>query len=856
MKRLAALLLATTLLSGPSQAQTNPAFLDALDQITVHLDQPSTPQDLQNKIKVTINGQAVPIARITPREPAQSPIEKGQVVLPGTIQSALGGNEWDPNGQITKMTPVRPGVYEFVAALPAGNYQYKVAVNGSWEENYGQNFAPGGENILLSVSRDNTIVRFVVDFNNKTIKDSINHQDIVPPTTVTKPTTAPSADQKFQSFAVHLARPVTGKQLHQPIQIQINNGPARPVLPREVLDHPRYLYQKSDLGPTYSLTSTTFKVWSPVSTQSTLLLYPSPTAQATRRIPMKLGANGVWYIQVQGNLHGTYYQYEFHRPHETLRAADIYAKAASRDSTRSLVLDLNQTNPQNWPPARPFTSRNQADAIIYEAHIRDLTVHPSSGVRPAYRGKYLGLSQESTTVPNTNTPSALQYIKSLGVTHLHLLPFQNFNPAHSDQYNWGYETTLFNVPEEQYSTRPQDPITTIRETKQMIAALQKNGLGVVLDVVYNHSVPSHGPESAFWATVPYYYFRTNDQGQVLNESGVGNALHDERPMVRKFIRESLVFWTDEYNLDGYRFDLLGMFTPDTVRDLTQAIRKANPAALVYGEPWTGGGPNRSPKGTLKGQRVAVFNDIFRNLLRGGLDQPTPGYIDGAPFDRPTFERSLLGSIDDFAASPQETVNYASAHDNLTLLDKITGANPAPDLETAKASLRLAGAAVLLSQGIPFLEGGVELGRTKGGNHNSYNAGDAANQFDWQRGLQFADVAAYYKGLIALRRAHPAFRLATADQVRQSMKVLPWHTLPAEVVAYELDGTLAKDPWSKIRVYFSNRQEPVQLTLPQGTWQIAVQGQTIDLQAKQPAPQAIVLPPLSTLVIVRKSPNGP
>ena len=438
-------------------------------------------------------------------------------------------------------------------------------------------------------------------------------------------------------------------------------------------------------------------------------------------------------------------------------------------------------------------------------------------------------------------------MKNLGVTHLHLLPFQNFNPAHSNQYNWGYETTLFNVPEEQYSTDPTNPITTILETKQMIAAVQRAGIGVILDVVYNHSVPSEGPGSAFWQTVPFYYFRTNDQGQVLNESGVGNALHDERPMVRKFIRDSLVFWTNEYNLDGYRFDLIGMFTPETNADLTRAIKAAKPNMVVYGEPWTGGGPNRSPKGALKRTPATPSSTTpFRNILRGGLDEAGLGYIDGAPLaDRLVFNQTLQGSTDLFTTSPQETINYVSAHDNLTLWDTVIMSRPEASLESHKRSLKLAGAVVLLSQGVPFLEGGAEISREKGGNHNSYNAGDLVNRYDWQRARLFRDVEAHYQDLIALRKAHPAFRLRTTDQIQKAMTVLPWSDLPENVVAFTLDGSVVNDPWRKILVLFHNGLQPTPVTLPEGNWRA---GLVEGIDRGRPVPKSTVLPPLSTTVL--------
>ncbi|MFN7211278.1 MAG: alpha-amylase family glycosyl hydrolase, partial [Aggregatilineales bacterium] len=259
--------------------------------------------------------------------------------------------------------------------------------------------------------------------------------------------------------------------------------------------------------------------------------------------------------------------------------------------------------------------------------MRDLTADAASGVPEALRGKYLGFARTGTRSPS-GAKTGLDYLRDLGVTDLHLLPIQNFNPKNSGVYNWGYETNLFNVPEEQYSTNPNDPIKTILETKTMFQAIRNAGMRVVMDVVYNHTVPAKGEESAFWETVPYYYFRTNDAGQVLNESGVGNAMHDDRPMVRKYIRDSVLYWVKEYGVDGYRFDLIGMFTKSTVQNLTQALRQVRSDIVLYGEPWTGGGPTRFGKGSQRGTGFAVFNDNIRNAMRGDLDGTRAGFVMG------------------------------------------------------------------------------------------------------------------------------------------------------------------------------------------------------------------------------------
>ncbi|MBB6049767.1 type I pullulanase [Armatimonas rosea] len=810
-----------------------PAFLDALDEIRYWLPQSLTPERLAPRFRVRVGAQSIPVVAVSGGEPAAPVRDPNNVVLAGTIQVALGGREWNPAGTETQLTRLAEGVYELVVSLPAGSYAYKLTRGGSWDENYGAGFVPGGANIALTVPKAQ-LVRFVVDFGKKTIQDSINQPATVPlPTALPERSRAAAPPARFQSVRLRLARKLTAAEVAQPLRVQFEREPERVVYVREALSDPLFHYAGGDLGAHWSRTQTTFTLWSPVAEQVTLVL-------GEKRHALKRGTAGVWRVTVPGDWHGTPYHYELRSYGQSRRAADIYGVAATADSARSVVADLSRTNPPGWPAPRPFVGKRATDALVYELHVRDFTIHPSSGVKPEWRGKYLGLAQKS------------EYLARLGVTHVHLLPIQNFNAAHSKTYNWGYETTLFNVPEEQYATQPDgDPLARIREVKTLIAALQRRGLGVVLDVVYNHTVPSEGALSAFWECVPYYYFRSNDKGELLNESGVGNALHDERPMVRKFIRESLALWAREYRIDGFRFDLLGMFTKETVAELAKEIRRHNPAALIYGEPWTGGGPLRFGKGDQRGLGVAVFNDHFRNALRGELDGPGAGFSHGGRVERPALEQAVSGSLADFAAAPTETVNYVSAHDNMTFWDKTALSLP-NDPALQRAAVKLAHAAVLLSQGIPFLEGGIELGRTKGMSHNSYDAGDTANQFDWARGERFADIHAYLAGLIALRRAHPALRLHTAEQVKSTLTFLPLENGVAfRGIAFRLEGRRVKDPWSEIIVALHRFKTPSTFTLPPGPWQVAVDAQTAGTRSLGTVENRLTLAPLSATVLFRK-----
>jgi pullulanase len=664
---------------------------------------------------------------------------------------------------------------------------------------------------------------------------------------------APSGPELVQQLDIILPKKLSIDEITKPIKLMLD-GIEYEIFARNVLSEPQYLYAGTDLGPTYTRTATTFKVWSPVSETAELVLFDAAAGPPDVVVDMKRDTTGTWSVKVDGNLHGKYYQYRFRSYGVGRVAADIYAYSASQDGTRSQVVDLSRTNPTNWARSTSPKLAKPTDSVIYEIHTRDFTIDPSSGVAANLRGTYLGLAQRGTVVPGTQQATGLDYLKALGVTDIHLLPIQKFNPFNSATYNWGYETTLFNVPDARYATKPNDGINTIKEVKTMVQGIHAAGMRLVLDVVYNHTVPAKGELSAFDQTVPYFYFRTNDAGRYLNESGVGNAVNDDQLMIRKYIRESLLYWVREYKVDGFRFDLVGMFTRETVEDLTNAIRKLRPDALLYGEPWTGGGPTRFGKGAQKGMNFAVFNDNIRNAMRGDLDGTRKGFVMGGLTAPVSIQRGVVGSISfnadirDFTESPLETINYISAHDNMALWDKMEKAMPEADKNTRDRAVRLGGAIVLTSQGIPFLEGGAEMGRTKGGNPNSYNAGDAVNKFDWMRGAQFTGTTSYYAGLIALRRAHPMFRMDKADDVRKALSFFPASDASAAVVAFMIDGSVAKDSWKKAVVVYNGNNAEGEMKLPAGTWNIAVNGEKAGTVSLGTASGSLKLAPLSAYVL--------
>ncbi len=612
------------------------------------------------------------------------------------------------------------------------------------------------------------------------------------------------------------------------------------VYARDVLSADRFTPLDAELGAWYSPASTTFRTWSPVADAVEVLVYED--GATARAIALQRGEKGVWETTIEGDLHGVPYVYRLRSYGQSRIAADIHARAATADSTRSIVIDLDRTDPAGWGTVTPPTRAHKTDEIIYEIHVRDFTV--ADDTAPAeHRGKYLGLIHENPG--GGGEPStALSHLLDLGVTAVHLLPIQDFG-SERHEYNWGYWTSLFNVPESSYATDQDDPVTVTRELKQAIHGLHEAGVRVILDVVYNHT-SSSGQYSPFEQTVPYFYFRTDDDGALRNDAGVGNSVADERPMVRKYIIDSLIYWADEYRVDGYRFDLVGTHRPATVRALVEALADVRPDLTLYGEPWTGGGPTYFPKGAQRGLEFAVFNDHLRNAIRGDLDGTAIGFATGPGGDSGSIVRGVAGAIDDFTTEPIESVVYASAHDNLTLWDKIVNTQPRASDAERRAMQKLALGIVLTSQGVAFLHGGSDFARTKGGEHNSYNLGDAVNKFDWQRKAEYHDVFEYVAGLVALRRSHPAFRMHDDALVRDHVEFLRTD----DVVAYTIDGDAVGDEWSQVYVAYNGQGRERRVELPVGTWSVAVDAKRAGTAALGEAEDELRLPPYSMAVLFR------
>ena len=547
-----------------------------------------------------------------------------------------------------------------------------------------------------------------------------------------------------------------------------------------------YAYD-GDLGALYTATKTIFRLWTPLAESVKVNLYATGSdgeanSAALGVYDMTQKDKGVWEATVDGDLKNVYYTYTVKVQGVESEVVDPYAKAAGVNGNRGMVVDLDSTDPTGWENVT-FLSRKAADSIIYEAHVRDLTIDPSSGVSEANRGKFLGMT-ETGTKNSAGQSTALDHLIELGVTELHILPIFDYKTVDESstepQFNWGYDPMNYNVPEGSYSTNPYDGNVRIKELKEMVLALHNAGIRVVMDVVYNHTADS--ANSNFNLIMPGYYYRMVN-GNFSNGSGCGNETASERAMYRKFMIDSVCYWAEEFKIDGFRFDLMGLHDVETMNLLAGELRKINPDALLYGEGWTGGtsGLAESKSALKKNAKqldgIAVFSDDIRDSIKGSVfEAADKGFIsgktglkDGILFGVYGASKTVGGYVA-WASDPTQSINYASAHDNLTLADKIASSSSASAADRAKMT-RLSAAIVLTSQGIPFFQAGEEMLRSKVKedgtfDENSYKSSDAVNSIKWdlKSEEEYSHTFEYYKGLIALRKAFPEFRLDTKEAV--------------------------------------------------------------------------------------------
>ena len=538
-----------------------------------------------------------------------------------------------------------------------------------------------------------------------------------------------------------------------------------------------FAYFGNDLGAVYAEDKTVFTFWSPEALNVTVRLFTKGSdkeegAKFIADLPMSKTFENVWRAEYAGDHKNEYYTYVIDFKDKRVETVDIYAKAAGVNGERGMIVDLKSTDPEGWNDDKHIFVETPTDAIVWEVHVKDFSHSPSSGITAEHRGKYLAFTEHSTLYGEGIVPTCVDYLKNLGVTHVQITPFYDFGSvneaAQDDSYNWGYDPKNYNVPEGSYSTNPFDGNVRITECKQMIQALHDAGIGVIMDVVYNHTYQAQG--SFFDRCVPGYYYRYHKDGSWSNGSGCSNDTASEHLMYRKFMIDSVLYWAKEYHIDGFRFDLMGLHDAQTMRLIRKACDEefGKDNIILYGEGWHMGtacanGTEMANQGAIRSMPgVGAFNDNIRDAIKGSVfGAYDKGFVQcGACAER--IKSGIAGETGSWAGKASQCVNYASCHDNYALYDKLIlsergGTGYAERFDSLVSMTKLSAAIVLLSQGIPFFLAGEELCRTKFGDENSYCSSAEVNQIDWENTGHYADLILYYQGLIRLRKKLSALR---------------------------------------------------------------------------------------------------
>ena len=644
-------------------------------------------------------------------------------------------------------------------------------------------------------------------------------------------------------------------------------------LPPDFASYP--IYHGPDLGLTFHQTEARLRVWAPTADKLTLRLYAAGTGgQPSATYPMQKSEGGTWtyalpipekpaFYTVQATIGGK----------ELAEVADPYAHAVGVNGHRGALLNPALAAPAGWADDLRPALKQPTDVVLGEVHVRDFSMSPNSGIQ--HKGQFLGFTEAGTRGPN-GVVTGLDHLEELGLTHVHLLPTNDYNSTDEAaapalrRYNWGYDPLNYTVPEGSYATSATDPAARIRELKQLVQTFHNRGLRVVLDVVYNHT--ANAQASAFEQLVPGYYYRHLPDGRLSDATACGNEVASERPMVRKLIVESVAYWASQYHADGFRFDLMGVLDIETMRAVRVALDLQDHSILLYGEGWTAGpSPLPEKKRALKANmraldRIAAFGDELRDGVKGHYaDQKKPGFASGQPgldesvkfgivaaTQHPQIDYSKVNySKAPWASSPAQSINYVACHDDMVLWDKLQAANPgATEADLIKMDL-LSAAIVFTSQGIPFLPLGDESLRTKNGSHNSYNLPDSVNQIDWSRKAQYAEVYTFYRRLIALRRAHPAFRLPTQALIAKHLSFLPG--APAGTIAYQLREHAGGDAWQTITVLFNGNRKSAAIPIPPGSYKVVLrenQVKATGLSKLEQGPTPLEMPASSAIILAQ------
>lgn len=599
-------------------------------------------------------------------------------------------------------------------------------------------------------------------------------------------------------------------------------------------------YPGEDLELTVDGQGTHWRLWSPKAEGARVILYDSDrNTHAVDTIEMTRGDGGTWVAADPRQLYGRFYTFSILDKGKWLdETPGVWAKAVGTNGHRAAIIDFATTDPEGWGSDKGPDIAHINDAVIYEMHHRDFSVHPSSGI--VNKGKFLALTEKSTTNPNGES-TGIDHLKDLGITHVHILPSYDYNSVDeanlpSNQYNWGYDPYNYNAPEGSYSTNPADPAVRIREMKEMIKSLHDNGIGVIMDVVYNHTADND--KSNFSLTAPGYYYRHRPDGTYSDASACGNETASERQQMRDFIVNSVKYWAKEYHIDGFRFDLMAIHDTETMNQVAEALKEINPNIFVYGEGWTAGDSplpvaERALKENVsKMPHVAVFSDDIRDAIKGHYsDASDRGFATGKPGLEETVKIGIVGAtahpqVDyskgnnskfSYATAPTQVINYVSCHDDLMLTDKLRKSMPGASEADLQRAARLAQTIVFTSQGTPFMFAGEEIFRDKQGVHNSYKSPDSINAIDWNLRHSNKDQYEYYRELIKLRKEHPAFRMTTADQVARHLKFDK--VSEPNLISYSLTDHANGDGWKEIKLIFNGSDEAREVKIPGGDWTV-------------------------------------
>ena len=632
-------------------------------------------------------------------------------------------------------------------------------------------------------------------------------------------------------------------------------------------------YSGDDLEMTVDARGTRFALWSPKAKAATVYVYDTDlNTPPVDSLEMRLGDGGVWRAQTPAPLYGKFYTFRVtdasgRRLDET---PGVWAKATGTNGRRAAIIDFAKTDPQGWAADRGPELKAMTDAVVYEMHHRDFSIHPSSGI--VHKGKFLALTEPATRTPQ-GAATGIDHLKELGVTHVHILPSYDYNSVDeanlpANEYNWGYDPYNYNTPEGSYSTDPANPEARVREMKAMVKALHDAGIGVVMDVVYNHT--AGGDDSNFSLTAPGYYYRHRSDGTYSDASGCGNDTASERAQMRNFIINSVKYWAKEYHIDGFRFDLMAIHDMETMDAVAAELKKINPSIFVYGEGWTAGdSPLPAERRALKDNvgrmtGIAVFSDDIRDAVKGHYsDAADRGFATGKPGNEETVKIGIVGAtahpqVDyakgnnskrPYAAAPTQVVNYVSCHDDLTLTDKLAKSMPGSAEAERQRAARLAQTIVFTSQGTPFMFAGEEVFRDKKGVHNSYKSPDSVNAIDWTLKTRNAAQFDYYRELIKLRKAHPAFRMTTAEDVARN--IVFDKTDAPNIVSYSIRNNANGDEWKEIKLIFNGGTTPFAAKVPKGEWTVIARDGVLRADGLgESKGGTVVVTPVSALILAR------